>query len=120
MALREQIVGSLKCRPAVRGPTVKTRTAAGISLAVLGIVVVLLTTVTVYAIPAAILTVALGVLLIVRLNRGEELFPAVAAYRDYQDSMKELESKPGPTCWRCKRQNRLGATLCEGCGASLT
>jgi hypothetical protein len=98
----------------------RARTVAGIALVIGGVLLVLLTTVTVYAIPGAMLTVILGVLLIVSIGRGEELFPAVRNYQDYRESMKELQSKPGPRCWRCGRQNRLGANECEGCGASLT
>jgi ABC-type branched-subunit amino acid transport system permease subunit len=105
--------------PEFGSPAVKARTVAGISLVVVALLLILLTTVTVYAIPAAVLALVLGVVLLVRLGQGRELFPAVAAYQDYTDSMKELESKPGPTCGRCQRQNPLGAAVCVGCGASL-
>ncbi len=96
------------------------RRVAGIVLVILGIVFVLLTVTTVYALPLGLIVLVLGILLIVRIRSGGALFPAIREQLDYRDSMREVESRPGPTCWRCKRQNRPFATVCEACGAELT
>jgi hypothetical protein len=107
-------------RAPLRPLAVQTRRAIGIVLVIAGIAFVGLSVVSVYAIPAALLTLVLGALLIVRLGRGDAIFPALQEHMEYRQSVKNLESQPGPVCWRCGRQNRRLATECEGCGATLT
>jgi hypothetical protein len=92
----------------------------GIVLVAAAVALVLLSVVSLYAIPAALLALVLGILLIIRLGRGDAIFPAIQEHMEYRQSMKNLESQPGPVCWRCRRQNRRLATECEGCGATLT
>ncbi len=96
------------------------RQILGIALVLAGIVLVFLTITTVFALFAGILTLVLGVLVLLRIGSGRPLFPAIQEHLDYRASMREAESKPGPTCWRCRRTNVPFSTVCAQCGATLT
>lgn len=96
------------------------RRILGIVLVLLGVAFVVLTSRSIYALPLAIIVPVLGILLILRIGSGGELFPAIREQMEFRTSMKEAEARPGPACWRCHRQNRPFAWVGEGCGAELS